>query len=110
MSKPEIRIVDMRNTAAALMKRVAGTKGIFVFVGWGGEAIGVGDIRDVRKTLPHERVNITPAMTYDEILLELRLAAARLVEVLPDAIAKMKRSPPKPKGLFTKPALYKRRR
>lgn len=105
--KPDIRIVDMRSSATMLLKRVAGTKGIFAVVGWNGEAVGVGE--DVRKTLPHERVNVLPGMSHEDLVVELRLAAARIIDQIPDALEKLKRSKPKPKGYFTKQALYRKR-
>jgi hypothetical protein len=102
----DIRIVDMVTTAKMLIRRCKGTKGIWVEVGWNGDAIGVGD---VRKSLPMKRVSITPQMTVEDITFELRAAAATLVDQMPGALAEMKAMKRRPTGLFTKPGLYRRR-
>jgi len=93
-----------------LIRRADGTvSGTFVDVGWMGDKIGAGE---VRKTLPHERVVIKPGALLTDVILELNLAAARIADQMPAALAKMKatKTKPKPIGLLTKPGLYRRRK
>lgn len=95
----EIKIVDMRSTAKVLLGRVKGqTRGTWVVVGWTGDAVGVGDIR---KTMPHERVDVTPGMDHATLVMELRLAAARVAAQMPEALAKAKPVKPKPIRTFS---------
>lgn len=97
----------MRNTARMLIARAKGTvSGTFVDVGWMGDNIGAGE---VRKTLPHERVVIKPNAKLHDVVLELNLAAARIADQMPDALAKMRARKTKPVGLFTKPGLYRKK-
>lgn len=52
---------------------------------------------------------IKPNAKLHDVVLELNLAAARIADQMPDALAKMRARKTKPVGLFTKPGLYRKK-
>lgn len=107
----KLRVANMSRNAGLLVQRAAQTKGgTFIFVGYNGEQIVAAE--KVRKSMPHERVDILPGETVEQVEVKLALAVARLRKPIAEAI-KVWKTPPPPrnrkdhawaaKGLLKKP-------
>lgn len=84
----KIRVVNMSKNAVQLALRAAPlTGGTWTYVGWGGESIVASE--KIRKSMPHERVEIKAGDTPATVELRLACAVARLRGPIAKSLAKV---------------------
>ena len=92
-----MKVTNMTQAAQRAIQRAEGTTGgTFLLVGYNGEAIIAGD--KIRKSMPHERVDVMPGDKLHDVETRLAVAVIKLRKVLPQAVRQWKSpaGPPRP--------------